>query len=342
MIGAVNPMPFAMLCVNGFGGVAYAMVIKDSFLFVGNLAGALLGLYYSFQCTRFSSTKTLNTIITIVVGGFLLFSIVGFVVIMQWGDDPHMQQLVMGFVAVGAGIVFFASPLSRIARVIRSWNAASIYLPLSALLVVNSLLWVVYAMVLRDIFILVAYGSGLALNVITCIVKLLLPSRADNGVLEFNEGDDEDAEIRKESLATVGDLEAPLLSDGSAASTPDADDFEVFADMPPFRTTRPRLAALKQGARRRALSTPGPMSPKLTPNKSIPTKQQDMATVTLPTEEELNRGAIAVLPSTPVLNRAAGRFSSNRWAAPSLGDVSDADLDAASDDDNSVPYSRIN
>ena len=84
----------------------------------------------------------------------------------------------LGLYATGICIVLFASPLSTIATVISSRNAASILAPLTASQVTNCLMWTVYGVfAAKDIFVWGPNGTGLVLGLIQLALKLCFPSK---------------------------------------------------------------------------------------------------------------------------------------------------------------------
>jgi uncharacterized protein with PQ loop repeat len=73
--------------------------------------------------------------------------------------------------------MYYMSPLSTLADVLRHRDSSSLTLPMSVMNVVNGLLWVVYGFVRGDAFIWVPNGFGVCLGVLQVALCCIFPRR---------------------------------------------------------------------------------------------------------------------------------------------------------------------
>lgn len=50
----LNALPFAAMAINCAAWVFYALLYKDYYIYFGNLAGMLMGMFYVLTCYKFS------------------------------------------------------------------------------------------------------------------------------------------------------------------------------------------------------------------------------------------------------------------------------------------------
>jgi uncharacterized protein with PQ loop repeat len=81
---------------------------------------------------------------------------------------------------VAANVVLFmyyTSPLSTLADVLRHRDSSSLTLPMSVMNVVNGLLWLVYGLVRSDAFIWLPNGVGACLGAVQVFLCCIFPRR---------------------------------------------------------------------------------------------------------------------------------------------------------------------
>jgi uncharacterized protein with PQ loop repeat len=74
--------------------------------------------------------------------------------------------------------LYYLSPLSTLAQVLRTRDASSLTLPMCAMNVVNGTLWVIYGIVRRDAFLCVPNGAGAVLGIVQVALCCVFPRRA--------------------------------------------------------------------------------------------------------------------------------------------------------------------
>ena len=80
-----------------------------------------------------------------------LGSLACFVTLVKFDPDNTIRIQVMGMVAVIALIIFYTSPLSDMANVIKKKDASSISFPMAIANGINGLLWTAYGFAIADV-----------------------------------------------------------------------------------------------------------------------------------------------------------------------------------------------
>ncbi|GLJ39148.1 hypothetical protein SUGI_0797810 [Cryptomeria japonica] len=88
----------------------------------------------------------------------------------------NVRQLVVGTLSVIISIVMYASPLSVVGDVMRTKSVKYMSFLVSLFSTLNALVWSVYFIIAKDIFIVVPNGTGFLLGVTQLIVYLIYKS----------------------------------------------------------------------------------------------------------------------------------------------------------------------
>jgi hypothetical protein len=110
----------------------YGFFEKDYTLVLGNFLAVLLGLAYTLLTIPLA-TRSQQTHITAAI--FFTFLVTFSASILSTFLDDELPIVCAGILAV---LLFYASPIMEIRRVVRMWNASSIHLPLAVMAVINS------------------------------------------------------------------------------------------------------------------------------------------------------------------------------------------------------------
>jgi len=78
-LGDLNVLPFAMMVANCISWVLYGFLLTDWFIYVGNIPGVLLGLYYVLTCYKYSKESAQDAIIYLLLAVVMLFCTIGIV-----------------------------------------------------------------------------------------------------------------------------------------------------------------------------------------------------------------------------------------------------------------------
>ena len=94
-------------------------------------------------------------------------------------DNAHMK-FVIG-VAVNLNLIFFyAAPLSSVVTILQTKSSASIHFWTMTMMSANAFFWCVYALAIKDYYILIPNGIGLVFGIIQIILWLLYPTSGDD------------------------------------------------------------------------------------------------------------------------------------------------------------------
>jgi hypothetical protein len=90
--------------------------------------------------------------------------------------DAPDRKLVIG-VAVNMNLIFFyAAPLSSVVAILRTKSSISIHRPTMTMMSLNAFFWCVYGLAIRDYYILLPNGIGLALGLVQMALCALYPA----------------------------------------------------------------------------------------------------------------------------------------------------------------------
>jgi solute carrier family 50 (sugar transporter) len=168
-LGSVNTFPFPMMVVNSMSWMIYGTAIKDIYVFFPNLFGFSFGIYYTLSTYPYQSQKSKDSATFILIGFGSLMFIIGAVANIYVSDIQAGHKMI-GIVCVLILIVFYSSPLSTMAHIVKTKTAASVHLGLAIATLINGILWAVYGLVVNDWFV---SGPNI-LGAIFAIIQLLL------------------------------------------------------------------------------------------------------------------------------------------------------------------------
>lgn len=134
-LGPLNPTIFPYQANLGLAFILYALYLQDLTIFLGNVFGLLSGLVYACLCLPLASQGQVRHMVTAIFATFsatLTASLFSVIILAEYNDVPTASSCVLAL------ILFYASPILNIRRVIASRNSSSIYLPLATLSVLTS------------------------------------------------------------------------------------------------------------------------------------------------------------------------------------------------------------
>lgn len=188
---ALNSFVYAMMIVNGTVWILYGCVIRNWFVLLANILGIPLALFYYSAALHLEKDFIVcsKSIWTLMVGETLVFLTGGLCLISL--DKDGLQQTakgLMGGLATSIVLVFIASPLSSILKVITSKSAHSIDGRLAAASVVNAILWLFYGMCINDPIVYCPNIIGILVGIAQLVLKRVYPS--DNLVVGVDGSND--------------------------------------------------------------------------------------------------------------------------------------------------------
>ena len=163
-----------MMCfVNCFSWVLYGLVVGNYYIFCPNLVGMNFTLFYALSVYHLAPTAKRDLIRNVLLAGqsfVLLGGLASFVTLVPYDESGKIREQVSGWVAVIALLIFYTSPLSDLANVIKSKDASSISFPLAVANGINGLLWTTYGFAIGNPFV---YAPNLA-GIITVLIQIAL------------------------------------------------------------------------------------------------------------------------------------------------------------------------
>lgn len=133
-----------MMILNCLGNLLYGVFLEDGFIFTINIIGYMLGTYYTLITLPLETKRKriFNTYICVFCSA-LIFCIVGYSFMKLTFEQGKSA---IGATTVFILVIFYSSPLSTVAMVIKTRNSNSIYAPLAIANGVNGILWTIYGL----------------------------------------------------------------------------------------------------------------------------------------------------------------------------------------------------
>ena len=181
---SLNSFVYAMMIVNGSVWILYGFVIGNWFVFLANILGIPLAIYYYSAALYFEKdfNVSIKSILTLMVGETIVF-VTGAVSLISLSSHDHAQDTaakgLMGGVATFIVLVFIASPLSTLFKVIKSKSAHSIDGRLAVASVVNATLWFTYGTFINDPIVYSPNMIGIVVGIAQLFLKRLYPSETN-------------------------------------------------------------------------------------------------------------------------------------------------------------------
>eukprot|EP01032_Pedospumella_encystans_P016244 gene16244-18538_t len=148
-LGELNPLPWVAAFCNCLGYTAYGVILPNIFVFVANIIGLLLALYYSLSAvsilSRIDSEENYHKAVLVKGGimfGLIFWSVLGFVCAEVYQENRYEYEHTLstiGWMSALFAVLYYAAPLSTMFE-----NASSLHAPMIAVNFVNALLWTLY------------------------------------------------------------------------------------------------------------------------------------------------------------------------------------------------------
>lgn len=178
--GDMSVMPCVMLYTNCYLLCWYAYLVDNIVpLFLTAALGVVTGAILAYFFYRWTAHKR-HVMKVFVVSGviILLETIYGVIGVLGWtGQDRHSMGIAMGVIVIVSSVGLYASPMATIRHVIQTKTSSSMPFTMGVVNVVNSFCWVVYAILVEDVFILVPNASGALLGSIQLILTFIYPRK---------------------------------------------------------------------------------------------------------------------------------------------------------------------
>ncbi|XP_059478184.1 sugar transporter SWEET1 [Neocloeon triangulifer] len=164
--GSDSVLPFLGGCVIGALNLKYSFLLADSAMTVVSAVGVLINLGYLAFYYAYSNCKgEVNKAIT--QGVIFALSLLFYA---QFWEDPELVEDRFGAILTVLMLLLLASPLLSLGEVIRTQSTASLPFPIILASTVVTFEWLLYGIIIDNIFIQIQNGVGLAL----CALQLSL------------------------------------------------------------------------------------------------------------------------------------------------------------------------
>jgi solute carrier family 50 protein (sugar transporter) len=171
-LGDFNAIPMPLMFGNCVGWLAYSFINKDPYVACANIPGLLLGTWYTMTTLRIAEppvAKRIETVMMAMIGIHLAAATTSAFFL----PDRAAMSSLYGLVNNAILLAYYGAPLSTIGKVLSEKNSDSIYFPTVFLNGVNGMFWSVYALAIKDTYMLLpnAIGASLALiQALLCVV----------------------------------------------------------------------------------------------------------------------------------------------------------------------------
>ncbi|XP_058460473.1 sugar transporter SWEET1 isoform X2 [Malaya genurostris] len=171
--GETSGFPFISGFLSCFLWLKYGILTREHTVIFVNTIGSCLFFSYTVIYFTFSVNKRIVIRQTLAVGSFILIC----TLYSAYETDVDKIIRVIGLVCCCVGVLFFASPLTKLAHVIRTKNTESLPFPIIVASFFVSLQWFIYGLLIDDRFIQIPNLLGCILSSIQLFLYVMYPSR---------------------------------------------------------------------------------------------------------------------------------------------------------------------
>ncbi|PIK55511.1 putative sugar transporter SWEET1 [Apostichopus japonicus] len=160
-------LPFVTMGINNCLWYTYGVFVTDWNLMISNLFGMALQILYIIIFLAFAHPKVLH------LGQFCVAVVILAAIIMYFTTSRQPDELLivqLAFVCISSTMVMYLSPLTELAAVFRTKNARKISMPLALASFSCSVLWMLYGIMVQDIFLAIPNIPG----IISSIARFVL------------------------------------------------------------------------------------------------------------------------------------------------------------------------
>lgn len=172
--GDTSCLPFISGFLSCVLWLKYGLVTGEESVVLVNSIGAVLFFIY----TVVYFLLTINKRLTLRQFGGACFIIVGICVFTNLSTDYTSVSLVLGILCCVVTILFISAPLSLLVHVIRVKSTESLPFPLIIMSFFVSLLWLIYGILITDIFIQITNFLGSVISALQLMLFIIYPNRS--------------------------------------------------------------------------------------------------------------------------------------------------------------------
>ncbi|XP_031787499.1 recombination activating gene 1 activating protein 1 isoform X1 [Nasonia vitripennis] len=174
--GDASGMTFVTCFMSCSLWLLYGILIQDKSVMIVNIIGSSLQFLYAFAFYIYTIHKKI-----IVKQMFLAMTFIGFMYL-YWiaAEDQDLVTKRVGFISCALTILFFASPMTLLAHVIRVKSAESLPFPVIMASFITSCQWFLYGCLIDDLFIQTPNLLGCVLSAFQLALFIVFPNRKAN------------------------------------------------------------------------------------------------------------------------------------------------------------------
>lgn len=185
--GEVRILPVLMLCCNSIMWALYGLVSGIYFPVMSiNVFGTITTVAFASVFYRWSTERAALKKMASITGVGAL-AVVAFTVLAEASVIPMASSqvaLVLGYGAVAVNICLYAAPLQTTKTVVQTKSAASIPMTMCVVNLINGTLWLSYALLSHNMFVLAPNSLGVVLCIVQVTLGIKYRPKADAQVVE--------------------------------------------------------------------------------------------------------------------------------------------------------------
>uniref|UniRef100_A0A1Q3G2F9 Sugar transporter SWEET n=1 Tax=Culex tarsalis TaxID=7177 RepID=A0A1Q3G2F9_CULTA len=176
--GETSGFPFVSGFLSCFLWLKYGMLTEEHVVIFVNIIGSVL--FFSYVLVYFTFSINKRVVIRQFLGACVFIMLCTIYTIYESNREKAVN--VSGLVCCCVGVLFFASPLTKLAHVINTKNTESLPFPIIIASFFVSLQWFIYGLLIEDRFIQVPNLLGCLLSAIQLMLYVIYPSRSTYSV----------------------------------------------------------------------------------------------------------------------------------------------------------------
>ncbi|KAK4876373.1 hypothetical protein RN001_012795 [Aquatica leii] len=162
----IPSMPFIGGFVIGVLMLKYSLILDDAAMLIVNLSAVVLNILYTAFYYIYSQDRNVEIFKPLSYGVALIACLLGYA---TWEDDTLLEHR-YGLIVTILMLALIGSPLIELNEIIASKDASCIPFPLTFMGALCTALWLIYGIILLNVFMIVQNLVALVL----CVVQLIL------------------------------------------------------------------------------------------------------------------------------------------------------------------------
>lgn len=176
--GETSGFPFVSGFLSCFLWLKYGMLTQEHVVIFVNIIGSVL--FFSYVLVFFTFSINKRIVIRQFLGACVFIMLCTIYTTYEHNKEKAVN--VSGLVCCCVGVLFFASPFTKLAHVIHTKNTESLPFPIIIASFFVSLQWFIYGLLIEDKFIQVPNLLGCLLSAIQLMLYVIYPSRSTYSV----------------------------------------------------------------------------------------------------------------------------------------------------------------